>query len=370
MAQNLEALRQAAVIYPIFAVLFTVPYLLYCYRKYGSVLSLRIVIVYSFALYLLCVYCLVILPLPSAEKARTLSGRKQQWIPFWFVRNMLGEAKPVWNQPKSWLRMLNTGAFLTTALNVLMTLPFGIYLRYYFQCSLKKTLFASFLLSLFFELTQLSGLYFIYPGSYRLFDVDDLMTNTLGGVLGYALAGPLTRWLPSRETLDQISAARSERVSLLRRLLALGVDLFVAAIFETALYIGSRQTPFGLGMIACFVLSAWIGRGRTPGYAITRLRLAREDGSRPRVYQYLVRYVSMYAVLIALPAALNVALVLADGVLFLSPMAALILLGVVDGGYLFGLLFELIRAAMRRPLFYERLSRTRLVSTLPVPEKK
>ena len=213
MAQNLEALRQAAVIYPIFAVLFTVPYLLYCYRKYGSVLSLRIVIVYSFALYLLCVYCLVILPLPSAEKARTLSGRKQQWIPFWFVRNMLGEAKPVWNQPKSWLRMLNTGAFLTTALNVLMTLPFGIYLRYYFQCSLKKTLIASFLLSLFFELTQLSGLYFIYPGSYRLFDVDDLMTNTLGGVLGYALAGPLTRWLPSRETLDQISAARSERAS-------------------------------------------------------------------------------------------------------------------------------------------------------------
>ena len=147
MAQNLEALRQAAVIYPIFAVLFTVPYLLYCYRKYGSVLSLRIVIVYSFALYLLCVYCLVILPLPSAEKARTLSGRKQQWIPFWFVRNMLGEAKPVWNQPKSWLRMLNTNAFLTTALNVLMTLPFGIYLRYYFRCSLKKTLIASFLLS-------------------------------------------------------------------------------------------------------------------------------------------------------------------------------------------------------------------------------
>ena len=74
--------------------------------------------------------------------------------------------------------------------------------------------------------------------------------------------------------------------------------------------------------------------------------------------------------LIALPAALNAALVLADGALFLSPMATLILLGVVDGGYLFGLLFELIRAAMRRPLFYERLSRTRLVSTLPVPEKK
>ena len=56
------------------------------------------------------------------------------------------------------------------------------------------------------------------------------------------------------------------------------------------------------------------------------------------------------------------------GLILLVIVGALILLGVVDGGYLFGLLFELIRAAMRRPLFYERLSRTRLVSTLP--EKK
>ena len=37
---------------------------------------------------------------------------------------------------------------------------------------LVKNIF-SFLLSLFFEVTQLTGLYFLYPGSYRLFDVDD-----------------------------------------------------------------------------------------------------------------------------------------------------------------------------------------------------
>ena len=62
MSQYLEALRQAMVIYPMIVVLFTVPYIAWSYHKYGSVLSLRVLIVYSFLLYLLCVYCLVILP--------------------------------------------------------------------------------------------------------------------------------------------------------------------------------------------------------------------------------------------------------------------------------------------------------------------
>ena len=69
MAQNLEALRQAAVIYPTIAILFTLPYLAWSYRRYGSVFSLRILIVYSFILYMLCVYCLVILPLPRGDAA-------------------------------------------------------------------------------------------------------------------------------------------------------------------------------------------------------------------------------------------------------------------------------------------------------------
>ena len=77
MSQYLEALRQAMVIYPMIVVLFTVPYIAWSYHKYGSVLSLRVLIVYSFLLYLLCVYCLVILPLPTPEKAATLHGHKE-----------------------------------------------------------------------------------------------------------------------------------------------------------------------------------------------------------------------------------------------------------------------------------------------------
>lgn len=36
-----------------------------------------------------------------------------------------------------------------------------------------------------FECTQLSGLYGIYPYPYRFFEVDDLICNTLGGMIGF-----------------------------------------------------------------------------------------------------------------------------------------------------------------------------------------
>lgn len=211
MAQNLEALRQAAVIYPTIAILFTLPYLAWSYRRYGSVFSLRILIVYSFILYMLCVYCLVILPLPHGDAANKLHGHPMQLIPLDFVRDMIRQADFSWRNPASWLALFTRGAFLSALLNLLMTVPFGIYMRYYFECDLRKTIMLSFVLSLFFELTQLSGLYFIYPGSYRLFDVDDLLLNTLGGLVGYALAGPIARMLPSREALDQISLARGRQ---------------------------------------------------------------------------------------------------------------------------------------------------------------
>ena len=86
MSQYLEALRQAIVIYPMIVVLFTVPYIAWSYHKYGSVLSLRVLIVYSFLLYLLCVYCLVILPLPTPEKGRHTARAQDAAYPVFFSR--------------------------------------------------------------------------------------------------------------------------------------------------------------------------------------------------------------------------------------------------------------------------------------------
>ena len=80
---------QAFILFPIVAFLFTLPYVVFNYHKYGSVLSLRIIIVYSFILYLMCIYFLVILPLPSIAEVSAMTGARMQLVPFKFVGDIL-----------------------------------------------------------------------------------------------------------------------------------------------------------------------------------------------------------------------------------------------------------------------------------------
>lgn len=372
MSSYLEALRQAAILFPVIAVVFTIPYIAFNYHKYGSVLSLRAVIVYTFILYLLCVYCLVILPLPSPEAAAQLHGHRAQLVPFAFLGDILRNCDFQWSRPETWLSVLGTSAFLTTAFNLVMTMPFGAYLRYYFQCRWFKTLVLSFLLSLFFEVTQLTGLYFIYPGSYRLFDVDDLMVNTLGSMLGYLLGGLASRFLPSREELDHISFVRGRQVSFLRRLVALVYDTVAMAVLGVALTLALAALSIpvhiasaGLPALVYFIFVPMLSRGQTVGHRLTRLRVVTAEGTPPRWYQYILRYGSLLAVLYWLPWLLNLAISFLRDRGILNGLAALAAGGALVGGCLFCLLFEAVRMAVHKPLFYERLSRTRVVSTIP-----
>ena len=60
MAKYLGPILTATVFFPLLAFLFTVPYMIYSYRKYGSVLITRAVLMYAFIYYLICVYALAI----------------------------------------------------------------------------------------------------------------------------------------------------------------------------------------------------------------------------------------------------------------------------------------------------------------------
>ncbi|MBG0968062.1 VanZ family protein [Bacillus sp. SRB3LM] len=40
-------------------------------------------------------------------------------------------------------------------------------------------------ISLFFERTQLTGVYGLYYCSYRLFDIDDIILNVSGGIISF-----------------------------------------------------------------------------------------------------------------------------------------------------------------------------------------
>ena len=110
---------------------------------------------------------------------------------------------------------------------MLLVVPFGMFLRYYVRTSWKTCLAASFGLSLFFEITQVTGIYVFYDYPYRLFDVDDLLMNTLGGMIGFVLADWMKNHLPRMYRMDQKVDLSKKRVSYTRRAIAFGIDVCV-----------------------------------------------------------------------------------------------------------------------------------------------
>ena len=383
MHTYLETIKQAAISFPAIAVIFTIPYLIYNYKKYGSIMSLRLWIIYSFILYMLITYCLIILPLPSAEKAHALRGHHLQLNPLNFIFDIIKNTKIDLNHPKSFLTIFNNWGFLTTIFNIFMTLPFGFYLRYYFQNNLKQVLIKSFLLSLFFELTQLSGLYFIYQGNYRLFDVDDLITNTLGGLLGFLLAGRLTKFLPTRAEIDQKSYDRSQKISLLRRVIAMFFDIAASVIFSFIIgtplikfFNFNNAIPISLLMVVLFLsLISTITDGRTPGFFMTNIKITisketKQKSSFIRFFHYFIRFtvfilqyiLAPYLILLFIHFLIDQEIMTGDAIAIIAISFTLI--------YLLYLFISSIIVAIKKPLFYERLSKTSLINTTKEKTKK
>lgn len=60
---------------------------------------------------------------------------------------------------------------------------------------------AGFLSSLLVEVTQLSGVWGLSSCAYRLFDVDDLLANTAGALLG-ALVAPVLLLVPGQRRVE------------------------------------------------------------------------------------------------------------------------------------------------------------------------
>lgn len=376
MYSYIDAIQQASISFPVIAVIFSVPYLIYNYKKYGSIMSLRVWIVYSFILYLLCTYCLIILPLPSAEKAQSLHGYHMQLNPLNFIFDIIKHTHINFQDPRSFFTIFKNWAFLTTVFNIFMTLPFGFYLRYYFRNNLKQIAIKTFLLSLFFELTQLSGLYFIYAGNYRLFDVDDLITNTLGGVLGFTLANLLAKFLPTREEIDLKSYDRSKKISLLRRLVALMFDaigavaflLIVDPIILKFLRIYFSLLSALISVLLYFTISTVVFHGYTFGFFMTNLKvkMINETASTSvfnKALHYFIRYAAFFLQFILVPV-IPICLIYILRFNDLIDNNAMAVFGIAYIASCFIYFFILsIFIAFRKPLFYEKISKTELIST-------
>ena len=119
--------------FPLIAAVITLPYMIYQYRKFGSIPWLRSLIVYSFVFYMLVAYYMVILPLPEDRSAFVSYAATPQLIPFNFVRLFLDSTTASISDPSTWKALLHDPNVYEAFFNVLLLVPMGIYLRYYFR---------------------------------------------------------------------------------------------------------------------------------------------------------------------------------------------------------------------------------------------
>ncbi|MEG2932452.1 MAG: NAD(P)H-hydrate epimerase [Gordonibacter sp.] len=310
--------------FPLIAAVITLPYMVYQYRKFGSIPWLRSLIVYSFVFYMLVAYYMVILPLPEDHSAIVPYAATPQLAPFNFVRLFLEGTTVSLSDPSTWKGLLHDPNVYEALFNVLLLVPLGMYLRYYFRRTWWQALLIGFATTLFYELSQLTGLWGIYEHPYRLFDVDDLILNTLGAMVGFWLVGPALRALPDIRLVNEEAREAGVRASVTRRALSFLVDFAVAgAVAALALLaarvLGAPETLAASGvswmdaqtwanrvsLLAFFVVAPTLTHGQTLGQKLLRLRIVRHDVSPAHWYHYLARYGLLYLFAIVPFAALS-----------------------------------------------------------------
>ena len=355
----------AAGAFPILATLFTLPYQIFQYRKFGSIPWWKTFLVFAFIFYLLCAYFMVILPLPADRTAVYAAAAHPQLVPFQFVSDIVASTELDPSSPASWARFLRSGAVYVTLFNILLTMPLGGFLRYFFHRRWWQVLLAGLVCSLFFEISQYTGLFGLYEHPYRLADVDDLIQNTFGAMLGFWASVPLTRFLPDIDRMNERAIERGElRTSFTRRLLAFGIDLVVTALASLALHAAAPSLfagdagKLGAQMAATgivFMLIPIVTHGRTPGHMALKLRVVRPDGTVAGPVAYVARYALLFWCFLLLPRWVSVlvptslALTSGTGEQVYVAMGLRILVMVVQAIWLVTVAARAVRCAFGRP---------------------
>src|SRR5574344_833141 len=113
-------IKWAIIVFPFLSILFTLPYIISQYHKYGSISFFKTIVVYAFILYLTTIYFLAILPLPSIESVKSLTTIKMQLIPFTFIIDFIKHTEFVWNNPATYLKVFIEPEFYQIFFNILM----------------------------------------------------------------------------------------------------------------------------------------------------------------------------------------------------------------------------------------------------------
>lgn len=303
MEVTLKAAYIALQIGPFIALIFALPYTVYGYVRTRMVDVWKCTYLYTFCLYFLCAYFVTWLPLPTEETLAKLKPMSEfiQLVPFQSFMDI---------ERKTLLRDLAIIAF-----NVVMTMPLGYFLREFFHVSLKKAVLFGFLTSLLYEVTQLTGLFFIFPRAYRIFDIDDLIINTLGAYLGYVMAPLISGLMPMISDPKNHRLVQGSEVAFVQRAIAATIDFLIVLACSVAVIVcvPALQAPmtsraslmrfplFFVFFMVMAVLYSFLLGGNTLGYRLAGLRLMTGNGLPANRWQCVMRTLLMYIGVFSIP---------------------------------------------------------------------
>ena len=291
------------------AVLAFVPFVAVSYRRRGRLTLWRTALWTGAAVYFWAIWTYTLVPLPDGDSYRCAGINLR---PFEFV-DEIRAAVAVSG------RYLTDPVVLQVALNVLLFLPLGFFLRVLGGRGILIAGLAGLVVSGVVETTQLTGVWGIFPCAYRVFDVDDLIANTSGALLGSVLAFAVPA--QHRGVQKSPDAEQPRPVRRRRRLLGIVCDVVgvwligfaVSVVVQAAIALtaGDGATVStddvaslaGTGVSAAVWLVVILLTGRSVGDLATRVRFT--NGVLPAWVARPLRFLTgagAYAVLAGLPA--------------------------------------------------------------------
>jgi glycopeptide antibiotics resistance protein len=264
------------------AVLAFVPVAASRYRRTGRLRVVDVLVLLLVAVYAVALWSYTLVPLPEKD---AFTCANTNFRPFGFVADIRADGRvPLRNR-----------ALLQAVFNVVLFGPLGFFLRVLWRRGVVVATATGLVISLAIELTQRTGVWGLYRCAYRVFDVDDLLLNTLGALLGSLVALPVVSLLSRRRPPPVVTI-----VTFGRRLVGFLADLMLIAAIGGSATITWRafalyalgwpieQLPTAVDQVLAYGLPAivegyWVlGRGRTLGEAIVQLEPVERPGTRTR----------------------------------------------------------------------------------------
>ncbi|PSL54522.1 glycopeptide antibiotics resistance protein [Saccharothrix carnea] len=280
LSSYLESVRTGFAAFVGVGVLVLLPLVALHYYRFGRVEPRRALVLYGLLAYGLVALALIFLPFPT----RVCTGEEMlSTTPFRWVTDMRNNLAA--NGRSGPGAVVTSTVFLQQVFNVALFVPLGVVLRKAYGRGPLAVVAIGLGISLAVEVVQYTGNLGAYACPYRIADVDDLISNTTGSLLGWMIA-PVALVVPAVPHPDA-STAPPDTVTVPRRLVALVVDV---VLLIAVVHLVFDNNPWSIAALAAtlrIVLPATTGW--TAGGWLLRYRLRRADGTRANPFRIALR---------------------------------------------------------------------------------